>query len=121
MTVLVRGVGWLLLALAVAAIVQDGLSWWSEGAFRLLALGDVWSRLDYGSFNGAETFVITHVSSRLWAWIVLPVLRLPALPAFLVLGFFCLWAGQPGNRRREQPSMVSSRPRRRRRARGGLL
>jgi hypothetical protein len=119
MTVLIRGVGWLLLALALAAIVQDGLSWWSEGAFRLLALGDVWSRLDYESLNGAQSFVTGQVSSRLWAWIAMPVLQLPALPALLVLGFLCLWAGQPGNQRREQPSIVSSRPRRRRRS--GLL
>ena len=42
--VVVRGLGWLLLALAVAAIVHDGLIWWSEGSFHLLGLGDLWSR-----------------------------------------------------------------------------
>ncbi len=37
--VLFRALGWLLLALAVGAVVYDCLTWWSEGAFRLLARG----------------------------------------------------------------------------------
>jgi hypothetical protein len=117
--VLIRALGWLLLVLAVAIVVQDGLTWWSEGAFRLLALGDVWSRLDYGSLNSAESYLEGHVSSRVWAWIVLPVLRIPALPAFLVLGLALLWFGQGSAGRSEPRYIVSTRrPRRRRRSSG---
>jgi len=117
--VLIRTLGWLLLALAVAAAMQDGLTWWSEGAFRLLALGDMWSHLDYDSLNSVESYLIAHVSSRLWAWIILPILRLPALPVFLILGIACLWIGQANGRRSEPRSIISSRrPRRRRRSSG---
>ena len=37
--VVFRALGWLLLAMAVAAIVHDGLAWWTEGSFHLLGLG----------------------------------------------------------------------------------
>ncbi len=117
--VLFRALGWLLLALAIAAAVQDVLIWWAEGAFRLLALGDMWARLDYGSLSASQTYLSEHVSSRGWLWVALPFLRLPALPVFLVLGLLCLWIGQQGGegRRGVAPSTVvggSRRPRRRR-------
>jgi hypothetical protein len=106
--VLIRALGWLMLALAVAAIVHDGLNWWSEGTFRLLPLGDLWSRLDYDSFNFTESLLKTHVARAL------PMLSVPALPVFLVLGGLLLWFGQGNFRRREPKSVSSSRPRRRR-------
>ena len=49
--VLFRALGWLLLAMAVGAVVYDGLVWWSEGVLRLLPLGELWSRLDLDSLN----------------------------------------------------------------------
>jgi len=117
--VLVRALGWLLLVLAVAAFVQNGLTWWSEGSFRLLALGDVWSHFDYASFNSFEALLVEHLSSRLWAWIVLPVLRIPTVAAFLVLGIACLWIGRnTGGRKSEPRLVVASRRPRRRRSRG---
>ncbi|MBS0540320.1 MAG: hypothetical protein JSR47_16255, partial [Proteobacteria bacterium] len=54
--VLFRALGWLLLVLAIAATVHNGLIWWSERAFRLLTLGDLWGRLDYGSFSAVQAF-----------------------------------------------------------------
>ena len=36
--VVFRGLGWLLLAMAVAAVVHDGLAWWTEGSFHLMQL-----------------------------------------------------------------------------------
>ena len=77
--VLFRALGWLLLAMAVAAVVYDGLTWWSEGAFRLLALDELWSRLDLDSLDRAQSVLQRHLSAALWLWIALPILRLPAL------------------------------------------
>ena len=84
--VVVRGLGWLLLAMAVAAIVHDGLTWWSDGSFHLLGLGDLWSRLDMRSLGDTQSAVQRHLSGALWSWVVRPVLMIPALPAFLALG-----------------------------------
>jgi hypothetical protein len=53
--VVFRALGWLLLAMAIAAIVHDGLAWWTEGSFHLLGLGDLWSHLDMRSLVDAQT------------------------------------------------------------------
>ena len=115
--VVFRALGWLLLAMAIAAIVHDALAWWTEGSFHLLGLGDLWSHLDMGSLNNAQSAVQRHVSSALWAWLIRPVLLTPALPAFVVLGLFFLWVGNRGGGRPET-SFLGSRPPRRRRYRG---
>jgi hypothetical protein len=121
--VLFRALGWLLLVMTVATAVQNGLTWWSEGAFRFLTLGDVWAHLDYGSMSAVQGYLSEHVSAHGWSWGVMPLLHLPALPVFLVLGLFCLWIGQSGGDARRsggRPSgfAVGSRRPRRRRSRG---
>jgi len=60
--VVFRALGWLLLAMAVAAIVHDGLAWWTEGSFHLLGLGDLWAHLDTRSLADAQT----AVQRRVW-------------------------------------------------------
>ena len=84
--VLFRALGWLLLALGVGAIVYDGLSWWSEGAFRLLDLGGLWSRLDLGSLRAVQAGLQGVLSGVLWTGLLLPILKIPALVAFVVGG-----------------------------------
>jgi hypothetical protein len=114
-----RALGWLLLAMAVAAIVHDGLAWWTEGSFHLLGLGDLWSHLDMRSLVDAQTAIQRHVSSALWFWLIRPVLMVPALPAFAVLGLLFLWLGSRRSDGRSEPGfLIGSRPPRRRRNRG---
>ena len=107
--VVFRALGWLLLAMAVAAIVHDGLAWWTEGSFHLLGLGDLWSHLDTRSLADAQTAVQRRVSSGLWFWLVRPVLMVPVLPAFLVLGLFFLWIGNRGGGRPEAGFVLGPR------------
>ena len=117
--VLFRALGWLLLAMAVGAVVYDGLAWWSEGVLRLLPLGELWSRLDLESLNRAQSAVQRHLSVGLWTWLVLPILRFPALPVFLIAGTLFLWLGRRIGSRAET-SYIGARPPRRRRPRCGL-
>ena len=117
--VLFRALGWLLLAMAVGAVVYDGLAWWSEGVLRLLPLGELWSRLDLESLNRAQSAVQRHLSVGLWTWLVLPILRFPALPVFLIAGTLFLWLGRRIGSRAET-SYIGALPPRRRRPRSGL-
>ena len=115
--VVFRALGWLFLALAVSAIVHDGLVWGTEGTFRLLTLGGLWSHLDPGSFSEAQIALQRGPASILWFWLVRPLLMVPVLPAFLALGGLLLWAGRRDGRRSgtaEASFLVGSRPRRRR-------
>jgi hypothetical protein len=117
--VLFRALGWLLLALAVAAVVHDGLAWWSEGALRLLPLGELWARLDFTSLHYAQATIGGRASGIFWNWVAVPLLKVPALPAFLVAGVIFLWLGRRIGSRSEF-GFVGARPPRRRRSRGGL-
>ena len=117
--VVFRVLGWLLLAMAVAAVVHDGLAWWTEGTFHLLGLGDLWSHLDVRSLGEAQSVVQRHLSVSLWNWLVRPILLVPALPAFLVLGVIFLWlGGREGEAAESGGFVIGSRPPRRRRSRG---
>ena len=116
--VVFRALGWLLLAMAVAAIVHDALAWWTEGSFHLLSLGDLWSHLDTRSLADAQTAIQRRASSALWFWLVRPVLMVPVLPAFLVLGLIFLWIGNRSGGRPDTGFVLGSRPPRRRRYRG---
>ena len=108
--VLFRGLGWVLLAMAVAAIVHDGLMWWSEGVFRLVLLGDFWSGFDY-----AAVPPVTGGPPPGWlgSHLALPLLATPALPVFAILGAVLLWIGRRSGGRAEPPFLTGSRPRRR--------
>ena len=117
--VLVRGLGWLLLALAVAVSVNDALAWWSEGSFHLSGLGDLWRKLDSSSLGTAQNSVQRFANASLWNWLARPVLATPALPVFLGFGLLVLWLGGQGEGRAEPGFVMGSRPSRRRR-RGGL-
>jgi hypothetical protein len=113
--VLFRGLGWALLAMAVGAVVFDALSWWTEGSFRLLVLGDLWSRVDLGSLNQVESGLENRLSGVLWHGMLLPLLRVPVLPAFVIAGVFFLWLGRRAGGGTEPAFLGSgSRPRRRR-------
>ena len=117
---LYRVLGWLLLAMAVAVVVHDCLVWWTEGAFRLLGLGDLWSHLDIRSLNDAQTAVQRHLSANLWNWVIRPILVIPALAAFLILGLLFQWLGHRAGP--PAPNLLTgARPPRRRRNRGGGL
>ena len=118
---LIRALGWLLLTLAIAIAVHDGLFWWSDGAFHPMGLGDLWQQLDYVSLQSLEMVVSRHLSVMAWARIAAPILKLPALPVFVIVGLLLLWLGQSRDDRPEPGFLLNSRRPRRRRSRGSLL
>ncbi len=113
-----RALGWLLLALAVAVVVHDLLTWWSEGSLAFSTLGGLWAHLDPGSLGSTQASTRRLLPGGLWNWTVRPYLALPALPSFLVLGFFFLWLGNRDGDRPDPSFLGGSRPSRRRRSRG---
>jgi hypothetical protein len=103
------------LTLAVAAIVSDCLAWLSEGVFHLMPLGDLWSRLDFGSFDRVQRSLQATLDGKPWSLVALPVLSLPALPVFAVAGVVLIWFGRRTGRVAEPRFVGGSRPPRRRR------
>jgi hypothetical protein len=116
--VVFRALGWLFLALAVAVVVHDLLTWWSQGRYPFSTFGSLWAHLDPGSLGNTQTSARRHLSGVLWTWMMRPLLTVPAVPAFLVLGGVLLWIGRRELGRPDPGVLMGSRPRRRR---GGLL
>ncbi|MBL0898371.1 MAG: hypothetical protein IBJ17_06695 [Reyranella sp.] len=110
-----RGLGWLLLALAVAVIVHDLLTWLSEGRYPFATLGSLWSHVDPSSLGNTQTSMRRYLGGGLWTWILRPLLAIPAVPAFLILGLLLLWIGRRDTGRPEPGLLVGSRPPRKRR------
>lgn len=115
--VVIRALGWLSLAVAVAVVVHDLLTWWSEGSYPFSTFGSLWSHLDPTSLGNTQTSARRYLSGVLWTWMMRPLLTVPAMPAFLVLGLMLVWIGRRDVGRPEPGFLMGSRPRRRR---GGL-
>lgn len=112
---LVRGLGWMLLALAVAVTVNDALAWWSESHLHLVTLGELWGKLGPGSLADTQRSVQRFANPSLWQVLARPVLAVPAMPVFLGSGLLLLWAGSRPAGRLEPGTIMRTRPPRRRR------
>ena len=71
---------------------------------------------DLGSLNAVQAGLERTLSGVLWTGLLRPILKIPALPAFVIVGVVCLWLGRrTGRRGPAEPSFLGmSRPRRRR-------
>ena len=75
--------GWILIALAVAALLLDAYETYVSGSFAPLAAGELWYRLDRGSLGLIQAVVQRYI----WPWLWDPaIVTLLTWPAFVVLG-----------------------------------
>ena len=98
-----RIIGWILVALALALLGHEALSALEDGRYRLVALGELWFRIDQaagaGSLNATQAFVQRYVWAWLWEGLIQPVLIAPAWLVFAVPGLLLAWLC----RRRQPP------------------
>jgi len=80
-----RGFGWILVALAGLALLIDAQGW-TGGAYRLSALGELWARLHRDSLLLLEPALDRHVWPGLWQAVVVPVLLMPTVLVFALPG-----------------------------------
>ena len=88
--VVVRFIGWILLAVAAALLGRDLLEAFQTGSLRAAALGEVWFKLDSGSLNALQAGVERYLSVRLWDAVFAPLLHawafvVPLLPGLLLV------------------------------------
>jgi len=103
-----RIIGWVLLALALIFIGHEALNALEGEGYRLIALGELWFRLDQamgtGSLNATQAFIQRYVWAWLWEGVIQNILIAPAWVVFGVPGAFLSWAcrnrGRPTGLRR---------------------
>ena len=81
-----RILGWILVALSLAALVWDFFGRAEGEAFRAAPLGQRWFQIDAGSLNALQAGVERYVSPELWDSVFFPLLEWPAFLFPLVPG-----------------------------------
>lgn len=98
--VILRILGWLLMALAVAALGWEALAAWQGDGWRIVPLGELWFKLDAQSLNASQAAVQRHVAPWLWEPVITTVLLWPGWAVFGVPGLLLLWVGRRRSGRR---------------------
>jgi hypothetical protein len=78
-----RIVGWVLIALAIAAAGHEIISAFEANSYRSIAFGELWYMLDRGSLNLFQAVIQRYVWVFLWDGVIANILL---LPSWLVLG-----------------------------------
>ncbi len=87
---LFRALGWILLFASLAVLVGDGITALQTGAFRFVAAGELWYRLDAGSLNLLQSVIQRYISAWIWDNAFVPALLAPAFIILLVPGILLL-------------------------------
>ncbi len=90
-----RTVGWILLGLALVLIGHDALRALEGEPYRLIALGELWFRIDRelgtASLNISQVIIQRYVWSWLWEGIIQPILTAPAWVVLGIPGLLLSW------------------------------
>lgn len=70
------------MALALATLGYEAFLAIDTGTWRLVALGEIWFKLDSQSLNGAQAGIQRYVSPYLWEPVITTVLLWPAWAVF---------------------------------------
>lgn len=96
---IVRGVGWLLILLALAALSYEIAVAFQSGGYRMIAAGELWYTLDRGSLNVVQAITQRYLHPVLWDPVIQSVLTWPAWVLFAVPGVALLAIGRIAGRR----------------------
>ncbi len=100
-----RVIGLVLLLTAIAAAGYEVWAAFETGAWRPIALGEIWYKLHAASLNGAQAGIQRYVSPFLWEPVITTVLLWPGWAVFGVPGVALTWfcrARRRGARRRRR-------------------
>ena len=90
----VRILGWLLIACAVAALGVEVARYFVDGTYEVLKAGRLWSEIGRGSLARVEDLVETHLPLA-WDLVVAPALQLPAWALAGIPGIIFVLVAQP--------------------------
>ena len=96
-----RVIGWALFLIGVAVLGHEVIGGLIAPEYKVVALGELWFKIDAGSLNGLQAGIQRYIAAWLWDSVIFPILRLPAWTVFMVPGLLLLavmrWRG--GRRR----------------------
>lgn len=90
--------GWVLLFASIAVLVDDSITAFQTGTFRMAAAGEVWFHLDPDSLNAVQSFIQRYVSVWVWDKVMVPILLAPALAVLGIPALIFLFIGRKRKR-----------------------
>ena len=101
MVIVGRIVGWGLFLVGIAVLGYEVISGLIAPEYRVVALGELWFKIDAGSLNALQAGIQRYVAPWLWDSVMLPILQFPAWTVFAVPGaVFMIGFHRLGRRRR---------------------
>ncbi len=97
---IVRVAGYVLAALALAALGGDNLGWARGDGFKFIVIGQHWYALDASSLNLSQAVVQRYVHPWLWDPAIVAVLNVPTAPLLAALGIALLVLGRAPQKRK---------------------
>ncbi|MGL4324310.1 MAG: hypothetical protein ACRCTD_09750 [Beijerinckiaceae bacterium] len=92
---LIRFFGFLLIAAGLVIFVIDGARWLATKMVAPATLAQVAGELFGSRFSAWQPAVENLLHPMVWAWLLQPLLSLPAFAVFYGLGFAALWFARP--------------------------
>jgi hypothetical protein len=97
--ILCRLVGWLFVGIALMAGGAEILAFLETDAYRGIAVGELWYKIDVGSLNLAQAAVQRYVHPAAWDPVIVTVLQWHAWIVFGVTGLVLVLACRRGEPR----------------------
>lgn len=95
-----RALGWIFIIAALAAATYEIVAAIGSGRWSMIALGELWFKVDTASLNAAQAGIQRHVAAWLWDPVIATILLAPGWVVFGIPGLLLLWCCRNRNRRR---------------------
>ena len=86
-----RIIGWVFLLAALAALGYEATQAISTGTWHMVALGELWFKLNVASLNAAQAGIQRYVAPWLWEPVITTVLLWPGWVVFGAPGILLTW------------------------------
>ena len=81
-----KALAWTAFCFAIAVLASEIVAYGDSGQHAPVNLGEVWQSLSPGSYERAETFIVTKAFAKIWDPGVITVLAAPVWLALAALG-----------------------------------
>tara|TARA_Y100001936_G_scaffold66076_1_gene64992 strand:- start:22818 stop:23132 length:315 start_codon:yes stop_codon:yes gene_type:complete len=92
--IVVRVIGYIFLVLAVAAAGYEAWQAVANGGWKMVALGELWFKLDAQSLSVSQAGIQRYVAPWLWEPVITTILLWPGWAVFGVPGLLLVWTGR---------------------------
>ena len=92
--IICRVLGYLLAIIAVAGVGYEAWQAIANDGWKMIALGELWFKLDVQSLNASQAGIQRYVAPWLWEPVITTILLWPGWAVFGVPALLSMWIGR---------------------------